>query len=273
MSEQFTQIREMILSMVSDVASGVIAFTPKFIGALAVLLVGWLLARILRTLVERSIRVSLDSLLERTGIAQALERSAITTTPSAILGQLLFWLIMIMFIMGASEILGLSAVADAITRIFGYIPSVISAALVLAAGIFLARFVGNLVTSAATAADVSYAQGLGGVARGAIVVMVGVVTLEQLGVDAQVLITVITVTVAAFMLGMALAFAFGAREVIRAILAGHYLRQSLPEGASMEVAGERGVVDQIGPIYTVFRDGERTWSVPNSRLMEEVIKR
>jgi hypothetical protein len=32
-------------------------------------------------------------------------------------------------------------------------------------------------------------------------------------------------------------------------------------------------VDQIGPIYTVFRDGERTWSVPNSRLMEEVIKR
>ena len=56
-----------------------------------------------------------------------------------------------------------------------------------------------------------------------------------------------------------------------AILAGHYLRQTLPEGESVEVAGRSGVVDQIGPVATTFRDGTRKWTVPNRRLLDEVI--
>jgi len=273
MNEQVQEIRELIVSMATDTLAVVVSFTPKLIGAVAVLVFGWILARLLRAAVEHSIQAGLDALLERTGIAQVLERSAIATRPSALLGQILFWLVMIGFLMAASNILGLTAVADAITRIFGYIPNVLSAALVLAAGVFLARFVGNVVTSAATAANLSYAQGLGAVSSTSITVMVVVVTLEQLGVDTQILITVITVTVAALTAGLALAFALGARDVVRGILAGHYLRQSIPEGAPVEVAGERGVVEQIGPICTVFRDGDRTWSMPNTRLLDEIVRR
>lgn len=273
MNEQVQQIQDLIVSMATDTLAVVVSFTPKLIGALTVLILGWLLARLLRLGIERSIEVGLDALLERSGITQVLERSAISMTPSKLVGQVVFWLVMIGFIMAASNILGLNAVADAITRIFGYIPNVISAALVLAAGIFLARFVGNVVTSGATAANLSYAQGLGAVSSTSITVMVAVVTLEQLGVDTQILITVITVTVAALTAGLSLAFALGARDVVRGILAGHYLRQSLPEGSPLEVAGDRGVVEEIGPIATVFRDGERTWSVPNTRLLDEIMRR
>ncbi len=101
--------------------------------------------------------------------------------------------------------------------------------------------------------------------------MVVVVTLEQLGVDTQILITVITVTVAAITAGMGLAFALGSRDIVTAILAGHYLRQSLPEGEVVEVDGRRGVVEEIGPISTTFREGANKWSIPNRRLMDEVI--
>jgi small-conductance mechanosensitive channel len=273
MSEQLQEIQAMIVSMATDTLAVVVSFTPKLLGAMLVLLIGWLFARLVRAVVERSIRAGLDAVLERTGIAQTLERTAIATPPSAIVGQVLFWLIMIGFIMASSNILGMTAVAGAIARIFGYIPSVLSAALVLAAGVFLARFVGNVVTSGAEAASLSYAKGLGAVASTSITVMVAVVTLEQLGVDTQILITVITVTVAALVAGMSLAFALGARDVVRGILAGHYLRQSLPEGSPVEVAGERGVVEQVGPVSTVFRDGERSRSVPNTRLLEEVMRR
>ncbi len=272
MTEQFLEIRELLLSMLTDTSQAVIQYLPKLVGALFVLLLGWILARMLRAVVERSIRAGLDTLLERTGVSRALEGTSMTTTPSEIVGGVLYWLLMIMFIMAASQILGLEAVSDAIRRVLGYVPSVISAALVLAAGVFLARFVGNIVTSGAAAANVSYAEGLGAVARTAIVVMVGVVTLEQLGVDTQILITVITVTVAALVAGMGLAFALGAKDVVRGILAGHYLRQTLPSEASLEVVGERGVVEEIGPVHTVFRDGDRTWRVPNAKLVDEVIK-
>ena len=272
MTKAFEEIGTMIVSMVSDTAAAIIAFLPKLIGALVVLLIGWLLARLVQTIVERSIRAGLDTLLERTGIAEALERSNMTTTPSAIIGRVLFWLIMILFIMGASQILGLEAVSAAITRILGFIPSLISAALVLAAGIFLARFAGNMVTTGADAAGITYARALGASARGGIIVMVGVVTIEQLGVDTQILVTVITVTIAAITFGLGLAFALGSTPVIRGILASHYLRQTLDEGAAIEVAGVRGVIEEIGPVNTSFRDGEQVWRVPNSKLVEEIVK-
>lgn len=272
MTEQFAQIQQLVFQMGTDTLSAVIGFLPKLVGASVVLLVGWLFARLLSAVAQRSLQASLDGLLERAGVTQALEQRSITTNPSEIVGRLLYWLVMIGFIMGASQIIGLDAVSAAIMRVLGYIPSVVSASLVIAAGVFLARFVGNLVSSGAAAANLSYARGLGAVASTSITIMVGVVALEQLGVDAQILITVITVTVAAIMAGMGLAFALGAKEVVRGILAGHYLRQSLPSGAEVEVAGERGVVREIGPISTTFDGDARSFSVPNSRLIDEVVK-
>jgi hypothetical protein len=271
MNEQFSEIQAMLVDMIAGVAGTAIEFLPKLVGAFVVLLLGWLLAKVLRAILVRSIRVSLDAVLERSGAMEALERAQITAQPSQIVGGLAYWLVLFLFVMAAAEIVGLSAVTIAISQIFGYIPSVVSAALVLAAGVFLARFIGNVVTSAASAANLSYAKGLGAVSQTSIVVMVVVVTLEQLGVDTQILITVITVTVAAITAGMGLAFALGARDIVSAILAGHYLRQTLPEGESVEVAGRRGVVDQIGPVATTFRDGTSKWTIPNRRLLDEVI--
>lgn len=271
MNEQFTEIQEMLLAMLQNVAGGAIEFLPKLIGALAVLFVGWIVARILRAILVRSIQVSLDSLLERSGLMEALERASITAQPSQIVGSVVYWLLMLLFFMGAAEIVGLTAVTGAIRQILGYLPNVISAALVLAAGVFLARFIGNVVTSAGSAANLSYAKGLGAVAQTSLVVMVVVVTLQQLGVDTQILITVITVSVAAVTAGMGLAFALGSRDIVTAILAGHYLRQTLPEGEAVEIAGRRGTVDQIGPIATTFRDGTTKWTVPNRQLMDAVI--
>ena len=272
MNEEFANIQEILASMLKNTAEGVVSFVPKLIGAVAILLIGWLIARVIRAVVQRSIRGGLNAFLERTGAQQALERASMTATPSEIVGGVLYWLVVFVFLMAASRVLGLNAVSDAITTILAYIPTVVSAALVLAAGIFLARFVGNLVTSAGAAADLSYARGLGAVANTGIIVMVGVVTLEQLGVDTQIVITVITVTVAAVTAGMGLAFALGARNVVSSILAGHYLRQTLRAGAPLQVAGQRGVLEQIGPISTTLRGETASWSVPNKRLMEEIIE-
>lgn len=272
MAEQFADIRTMIVAMASNTIAGAIAFTPKLVGALFVMTMGWLFARLVRALLERSIRAGLDDLLERSGATRVLERTSMTAAPSEILGRVVYWLLMLMFVMGASEILGLTAVTNAITRLLGYIPSVVSAAIILAAGIFLARFVANVVVSGATAAGISYASGLGAVTRTSIVVMVGVVTAEQLGIDTQILTTVITVTVAAVTFGMGLVFALGGRHVVSAILAGHYLRQTITEGSTVEVLGEQGVVEEIGSVSTTLRRGNELVRIPNNRVVDEIVR-
>lgn len=273
MKQQFLEIQQRLGEMFSQTLAALIDFTPKFVGALVVLILGWILARVVGALVERAVRGGLEGVLERTGIATVLERSSMTQTPSAILGRVFFWLIMIVFLMAAADIVGLEAVSSAIYQILGYLPRVVSAAIILAAGIFLGRFAGNLVHSGGAAANLSYAQGLGAVARTSIIVMVAVVTLEQLGVDTQIVRQILSVSVAALMAGLALAFALGARDTIRSILAGHYLRQSLSPGEEVEVSGERGAIEIVGPVSTSFRSGERSWSVPNTKLIDETVRR
>ena len=114
---------------------------------------------------------------------------------------------------------------------------------------------------------------MGSLAEIAVALVVGVVALEQLGIETEMVVTVITAVVGAVVVTTGVAFALGARPVIAHVLAGHFLRQSLPSGLSVEVAGQRGVVERVGAVDTLVRDGERTWSIPNGRLLEEIVIR
>ena len=129
MTEQFQEIQTLLTEMFSGIVASTIQFTPKLIGALVVLLIGWMLGRVLRAISERAVSGWLDALLERTGITRAIEQSAMSATPSSIVGRVFFWLVMLVFIMAASKIMGIDAIADAITRFMAYIPSVVGAAL------------------------------------------------------------------------------------------------------------------------------------------------
>jgi hypothetical protein len=110
-------------------------------------------------------------------------------------------------------------------------------------------------------------------AQGVVAVVAGVIALEQLGVQTEIVVTVVTAAVAALGITVGIAFALGATPVIGHILAGHFLRQSLPPGGSVEVGERRGVVEQVGPVATLLRDGERAWSIPNARLLDEIVQR
>lgn len=120
---------------------------------------------------------------------------------------------------------------------------------------------------------ISVSVDLGSAAHGAVVAMVGILTAQQLGVDRQLLMTVVTALIAAAALAMGLAFALGSREVIGAILASHYILQSLAEGDVIEVEDRRGRVERIGFVDMLLRDGESSWSIPNVKLLRETVGR
>jgi hypothetical protein len=106
-----------------------------------------------------------------------------------------------------------------------------------------------------------------------VVGLVAVVALEQLGVTTSVLVGPITAVLAAAGFAAGLAFALGAHPIVTHILAGHFLKQSLPRDTFVEISGERGVVDRVGATDTVLRSGDRSWSVPNGKLIGEIVIR
>lgn len=87
----------------------------------------------------------------------------------------------------------------------------------------------------------------------------------------DILILPFTALLAGGAFAVGLAFALGARPIVTHVFAGHFLKQSLPRDRFVEIDGERGVVERIGPTDTLFKNGERRWSVPNAQLLERVV--
>jgi hypothetical protein len=216
-------------------------------------------------------RVGLDRAASRLRITEGLRRANVTAVPSQIVAGILFWLLMLTFVLAATEVLGLRAVSTTIDRLVAYLPNVLAAALVVVLGFALGQMARRMVVSGAAIASLSQSERLGTVTNAIVLVMTAIVAVEQLGLKTDLLVIIVAVLVATFGITMGLAFALGARSLVTHILAGHYLRQSLTSGTTVEVGGRTGVVDEVGAVSTTFREGDRSWSVPNAALLEDVV--
>jgi hypothetical protein len=275
--EQFPDIaawRGVLIEAVTELGTKIAGFLPSLLGAVLILIFGWLVSRSLGIAAGKALRTfGLDRAATRMKLSDVLERAGVTMALSEIVARLVFWLLMLTFVLSGVETLGLTAVTATIDRLIAYIPNLIGAALIVLLGLLLARFVGTLVSSAAAAADFATAPKLGVATQIAIAGLVFVVAIEQLGIDTNVLVVPLTAVLAAAALSAGLAFALGARPIVTHILAGHFLKQSLPRDCYVEIEGERGIVERVGPTETLLRNDEKSWSVPNAKLLDLVVTR
>ncbi|NNL65352.1 MAG: mechanosensitive ion channel [Myxococcales bacterium] len=266
--------REILVRAFSELGADLARFLPNLVGAVLILLVGWVLSRAVEVVASRGLRtVGLDGAAARLEIADLLQRADIHLTFSQIVAKLLFWLVMLTFVLSSVETLGLSAVTATIDRLIAFIPNVIGAALIAIGGLLLGRFVSALVSSGAVAAGLESAPRLGFLAQMAVVSLMLVLAAEQLGIATSILVLPLTVLLAAAGFAVGLAFALGARPVITHIMAGHFLKQSLPRDVAIEIDGQRGMVERVGAVDTLLRGDDRAWTVPNARLLGRVVLR
>jgi hypothetical protein len=263
--------RDLVFAQFSTFGAKLAGFLPNLIGALLILAFGWGVSWLLAVGARRMLRtLGIDRLGTRHRIA---ERVGLQQGLSEAVATLVFWGAMVIFTLASVQTLGVSAVTATIERLIAYLPNLIGAALTALLGLLMARFLGSVTTSAALAARIASAARLGLVVQALGLGLVAVITVEQLGLKTDVLVIPLTALLAAAGLSVGLAFALGAQPIITHILAGHFLKQSLPRDRFVEVDGERGIVERVGPTDTLLKNGDRRWSVPNGQLLERVVVR
>jgi small-conductance mechanosensitive channel len=154
-----------------------------------------------------------------------------------------------------------------------FLPSIIAAVIIFLLGGIVATFVGNLVAAVAGGSGLSYAARLGQITRVLVSLFVVVLALSALKVDTALLVTAITISIAAFGLAIGLALGLGARGVVHHVLAGYYLRQRFPVGQVVALDAARGAVSGIGGVNTLLttQDGEGL-VIPNAMLLESLVR-
>lgn len=207
---------QIVTNTLLEICHNAVGAIPGFVTGLAVLLIGWLVSWILRqVLVFVLKRLRFDGLVDRVGVTGVLRGIGLKKGLSDTVGQLLFWYVMLFFLISISSLrlTGLADLAEMIVLLLKYVPKAIGALLMVIVGGMGAKFTGDMVSNLALGAGLGYGRSLGRLIQYVISVFVIVLAIGMLGIDTAILVSSITILIAAVGLALALAFGLGARPV------------------------------------------------------------
>lgn len=188
-------------------------FVPKLIGALIIFLIGWIVAKILRTVINKVLKaIKFDEIADSIGINGMLAKGGLKKRASGMLATLVYWIAMFVTWGLVFDTLGLEVVSNLLTDVVQYIPNIIVACILLVVGTYLANFVSGLVSASLKASGFNQADLATKIAYGGVMFFTVVLALNQLGIGDGILDKVVSIVLGGLGLGLAIAFGLGGKE-------------------------------------------------------------
>ena len=199
------------------VLDGVLGVVPNLVVAIIVLILGWIIGAALSKIVEQIFKaIKLDKLLAASGLEDLVAKAGIKLNSGKFLGELVKWFVIVVFLVTAFDVLGLSQVnAFLVGVVAGYIPNVIAAVLILLVAVVIAEVLRKAVVVSAKAADIVSYNFLGSVTKWAIWIFAVLAALFQLGIGATFIQTLFTGVIVAMAIAVGLSFGLGGKDAAK----------------------------------------------------------
>ena len=246
---------------------------PRLVGAVVVLLAALLIARLLQSLIYRTLNgLGLDELFESTGASDTFWKLGYSGGPSQLLGIVVFWGTILTGVAAALSVLGLASLENTTTQLVNLSGRTLVALVIMLAGIMAAGWLSDL------AAQKSERAGLRGSATFRQVIFATVVTVAallaaaQLGLNTSLLLVVAVSLLGTVGLVTALALGQGLVPLSGNIAASRYVQDGVEEGDEISVNGIEGTVEKLGYASVTLRaENGDTYQIPNRTLIENVV--
>ncbi|MEA2288215.1 MAG: hypothetical protein QOD55_212 [Solirubrobacteraceae bacterium] len=256
-----------ILDQAGDQLGG---FLPRLAGAILLLVVGVLVARLLGRVLRRALQAAgLDHTAERWGVADVLARAGLGRSLAHVLGVALRVSLTVVVVFAALSLLGLQFLSESLNQGVLFLPKVLAALGLMLVGVVLAGFVREHVERTATQWDLPVP--LGPLFQGVVIAIFVITAAAQLTISIALLMVLVAIVLAAVAAPFALAFGLGGRDVARSLSAGRYVRAAFSEGQVIRVGDIRGSIERIEASATVLRTPTETIRVPNHLLLDRTV--
>jgi hypothetical protein len=241
-----------VLVSVTEALRNFLGFIPQLIGAVLILVLGWIISGLIAGLVERGLKaVGFERAAESTGISGFVQRSGSNWTVSRAVAEIVKWFIRLIAIQAAASILGMSQISEIVNSILLWLPHLVVALAIIVIGALIADFLAGVVRGATSQMGLANPDLLAGITRYAILTFAIVAAVDQLGIAETLINTLVIGTVAAIALAMGLAFGLGGQQTAAQITEGwyaggqqasqkiaKYVQRKQADQARVEVAGE-----------------------------------
>ena len=222
---------------VDQIAADVKHFLPRLLEMLILVVVGWLVAYVLKSALRSILRlVRFDKLSEHSGATELLKKAALPSS-TELLSRFVFWVAWLGFILLGVSVLGIVGLQEHIGRFFGFLPRLFAALFVFFFGMLAASFFSRAALLAAVNADLPSPRLIASTIRTLLIVLTVSMGFEELGLAENTVLVAFAIVFGALMLGLALAFGMGGRDLARQYLERRFVH-----------AGKEEKEDELSPL-------------------------
>lgn len=247
---------------------------PSILGAVIVLLIAWLLARLVSGGFERLLRtVKFDTLAQRLQLTHFVQQMGIQMSPSALIGRFIYWIFVLLIIASAAETLNWTLVSELIQKFLSYLPKLVIGIVVFIGGSYLASLARDFIRSSTGSLGISTGRILSSVMYYLLLIMVVLTAMEQASIDTRILSTNLLMIIGAIMLAAAISYGFASRDVLSNILAGFFNRRTFQKGMVIEIDGIQGMIVEMSNVAVTIQVSEKERVViPSHQLLTTKVK-
>lgn len=263
------EIQVQLGEILRGIMEGSIASIPRLLAGAVLIVLALVVAKVVeRVLRAIMVRLRFDALIRRSGVDNWLAKMGVRQSLDDVVPRVVYFILLFLFAREAADSLGLTAISEAIGSLIAYLPSLISAFLIVLIGGAIAQVAGRAVTEAGRGIGLDFAPFLGRLLTGVLLFVLVVMALAELEVQTTLVRDLSVIVLAGGMLAFSLSFGLGSRDVTRNILAGFYVRKVFSVGDQVEVAGHKGTILGITPTQTILQEGERTVVLSNGTFLD-----
>lgn len=250
-----------------------VGFLPQLLKGLAFLIIGWLFIKLVLYIIKKALGLtSIDTLPEKLNVDEIFGNSSLKIQPTKIIITSIKWVLIFIFIIVTSELLGLKMVSEQLSNLIAYLPKLISALLIFAVGIYLANMIKKTVSGMFSSLELTGGGLVGNIVFYIIAVIVSVTTLNQAGINTDLITNNLSIIFTSILAAFTISFGLGSRDIIKRLLFGYYSRKNLQVGDKIKTENFEGTIVSIDNISVVLRTEQKNIIIPIKEIVDNRIE-
>ncbi len=246
--------KQVLSDSLGGILTSAVELLPKIVLGILGFIFAWIFLKITLFILKKVLKAAkIDALSEKVTKAQLLGDKEIKIDLLKIALGTVRVLLILVFTMVFAEVLGLTAISEGITSMFAYLPTFLSAVLILAGGLFLATTVKKAVLALFTSMGIGGSKAISGILFYLITFFVAITALNQAGIDTDIITSNFTMILGAFLFAAALGFGLGSREVFSDVLKMFYTRKNFAVGDKIAIEDLEGTIEAIDNITLTLK--------------------
>lgn len=272
--EDFTSWSELFYASIHNIGIKAMQTLPKAIGAILILLIGWLFSKLVSKGITRLLNLlKFNQLSEKINVQQYLEKANVDRTPSDLVGKFFYWILLLLVLVTTADSLGWDALSQEISNLIGLLPNLLFAAIFFIVGVYIATFVRDFIKGASSSLGISAGRILGTLVFYLLLIIVTLTALEQAGLDTSIITSNLLLILGSIMVAASISYGLASRDVLSNILASFFSRRTFREGQIIEIDGDRGTIVKMSNVSVIIQNeaGEKT-VIPAQQLINYRVK-